>query len=49
MTNLMTEVLQTLHMFKPSPKFIKTKIERLIEQDFLIRDEDDKSILLYRA
>ena len=49
MSNLMTEVIQTLHMFKPSPKFIKAKIERLIEQDYLLRDDQDKSILLYRA
>lgn len=49
MTSLVQEVLALLHLFRPDPKFIKDKIERLIEREFLARDEQDKTMLLYVA
>lgn len=45
----MTEVLASLHLFKPQPKLVKIRIERLIEQDYLARDVEDKTILNYLA
>ena len=48
-TELMQEVMAGLKMFQPDPKFIKQRIERLIEQEFMARDETDKTVLLYVA
>lgn len=48
-TELMQEVMAGLKMFQPEPKFIKARIERLIEQEFMARDEADKTLLLYVA
>ena len=31
LTSLMTEVLASLHLFKPQPKLVKVRVERLIE------------------
>ena len=36
--NLVSEVMQSLRMFKPNPTQIKTKIEQLIERDYLERE-----------
>ena len=44
---LLSEVLQALSMFQPQPKFIKQRIERLIADEFLARDSEDKSMLVY--
>ena len=44
---LLAEVLQALSMFKPEPKFIKQRIERLIADEFLARDAEDKTVLVY--
>lgn len=44
---LLTEVLQALSMFQPQPKFIKQRIEKLITDEFLARDAEDKSIIVY--
>lgn len=46
---LMNEVLASLHMFKPQPPIIKKRIEHLIDREFLKRDENDKTILIYLA
>ena len=45
--DLMTEVLQALSMFQPQPHFVKQRIEKLVEDEFLARDADDRSILVY--
>ena len=44
---LLSEVLQALSMFQPQPKFIKQRIEKLIADEFLARDTEDKSMLVY--
>ena len=49
LSSLMAEVLASLHLFKPQPKLVKLRIERLIEQDYLARDAEDKTILIYLA
>ena len=36
-------------MFKPSPQIIKTKIEQLIDREYLERDPDDRSMYRYLA
>lgn len=48
-TSLLTEVMNSLYMFKPSPPTIKQKIEHLIDREYLERDPDDKSIYRYLA
>jgi hypothetical protein len=48
-TTLVQECLQALQMFKPSPQVIKSKIEQLIEREYLERDPDDKSFYRYLA
>ena len=45
--DLLSEVLQALSMFQPQPKFIKQRIEKLIADEFLARDTEDKSMLVY--
>jgi hypothetical protein len=49
MSTLMQEVLASLHLFKPQPKQVKYRIEKLIEQEYLARDPEDKTILNYLA
>lgn len=34
-------------MFEPLPKALKTRIERLIETEYLRRDDDDSNLLHY--
>merc|ERR1719499_45377 len=46
---LQGEVIQQLQArFKPDPKQIKKRIEVLISQDYLERDEDDRNLLIYK-
>ena len=47
MTILVQEVMASLQMFKPQPAFIKERIEKLIDDEFLARDEEDKTMLIY--
>ena len=47
MTDLMAQVMQALSMFRPEPKLIKQRVERLITDEFLARDADNKNILVY--
>lgn len=47
--NLTMEVMQQVKLFKPDIKLIKKCIERLIEQEYLERDENNNSILKYLA
>jgi predicted transcriptional regulator len=46
---LVQEVMHSLRMFKPNPAQIKTKIEHLIEKDYLERDAEDKNVYRYLA
>ncbi|RYG51499.1 hypothetical protein EON67_03245 [archaeon] len=46
---LVTAVLEDLHVFRPNPKVIKKRIENLIERDYLERDTADPSIYKYLA
>ena len=46
---LVQEVMHSLRMFKPNPTQIKTKIEHLIEKDYLERDGEDKNVYRYLA
>lgn len=48
-TELLAEVLASLTMFKPQPHSVKKSIERLIEQEYIVRDKDDRNILHYKA
>merc|ERR1719499_1417867 len=46
---LLGEVIQQLQArFQPDPKQIKKRIEVLISQDYLERDEDDRNLLIYK-
>jgi len=44
---LMAEVMKQITMFLPQPQMIKSRIESLIEREYLKRDEDNKGIYIY--
>ena len=43
------QVLQQLSLFQPNPKMIKSKIESLIEREYLMRDPNNASSYQYVA
>lgn len=45
--HLSQEVMIVLQMFKPTSNIVKSKIEELIERDYLERDPNDMNILRY--
>ena len=46
--DLVNEVIRQLsHRFQPSPQMVKKSIERLIEKEYLERDEADRKKLKY--
>jgi len=44
---LLQEVISALSMFQCQPVFIKQRIEKLIQDEFLARDAEDRSVLVY--
>eukprot|EP00922_Rhytidocystis_sp_ex-Travisia-forbesii_P057487 GHVS01085137.1.p1 GENE.GHVS01085137.1~~GHVS01085137.1.p1 ORF type:complete len:844 (-),score=110.22 GHVS01085137.1:123-2654(-) len=48
-SQIVTEVLGQLSMFKPNPKMIKVGIEKLIEREFLERDTTNANTYKYLA
>ena len=46
---LISEVLQQLHYFKPKIATLKKHIESLIDRDYLKRDDDDSTMYKYLA
>ena len=46
-TVLMQEVMRQINMFRPQPAMIKESIERLIEREYIKRDESDRSKYIY--
>lgn len=46
-TELLTEVMKQVSLFKPQPQMIKQSIERLIEKDYLQRDDNDRQVYIY--
>lgn len=46
-TLLIQEVMKQVNLFKPQPAMIKEAIERLIEKEYLSRDDDDRSRYVY--
>ncbi|CAI2383746.1 unnamed protein product [Moneuplotes crassus] len=46
-TELITEVIKQIFLFKPQPQMIKQSIERLIEKEYLKRSKDDLQIYIY--
>ena len=45
---LINEVIKQINSFKPEPAMIKQQIEWLIESDYLMRDDKDKSTYIYK-
>jgi len=45
--DLISEIINLITMFQPDPKFIKKRIESLIEREFIKRDEGDQKLLIY--
>ncbi|CCH40763.1 hypothetical protein BN7_297 [Wickerhamomyces ciferrii] len=46
---LIVETVKQITRFKPSPQFIKKRIEALLEREYLQRDKDDRGIYHYLA
>lgn len=46
-TPLIQEVMKQVTLFKPQPAIIKEAIERLIEKEYLKRDDADRSTYVY--
>ena len=46
---LIAEVLNQLHFFRPQPKSVKRRIEHLIDREYLERDEDESNVYRYLA
>lgn len=44
---LVNLVIDQIKMFKCEPKLVKQRIEKLIEREYLKRDENDKGKLIY--
>lgn len=46
-TELVNEVIKQVSLFKPQPQMIKQSIERLIEKEYLERDDNDRQVYIY--
>jgi hypothetical protein len=46
-TELMNECIKQVTLFKPQPQMIKQAIERLIEKEYLERDDSDRQVYIY--
>jgi cullin 3 len=44
---LIAEVIKQVSLFKPQPTMIKQSIERLIEKEYLERDDTDRQVYIY--
>ena len=44
---LLNEVISQIKMFRCEPPMVKQRIEKLIEREYLERDENDKKMLIY--
>ena len=47
--DLRVEVITIMQNFKPAESLIKKRIEFLIEREYLERDKDDHSMMIYKA
>jgi cullin 3 len=46
---LIVETVKQITRFKPSPQFIKKRIDALLEREYLQRDEEDRNVYHYLA
>jgi len=46
---LLSEVIRQLHYFEPQPRLVKTRIENLIEREYLERDAEEQKLYRYLA
>ncbi|KAH3669095.1 hypothetical protein WICMUC_005059 [Wickerhamomyces mucosus] len=46
---LLVEIVKQLKRFKPSPQFIKRRIDNLLEREYLKRDDNDRTTYHYLA
>jgi len=44
---LVTQVIKEVALFKPQPTMIKQSVERLIEKEYLERDDNDRQVYIY--
>lgn len=48
LNELTTEVIRILsNRFQPKPALIKQAIERMIDKEYIVRDADDRKVLIY--
>ena len=45
--HLQTDIINNISMFKADPRMIKEQIDNLIEREYMKRDENDRTILIY--
>ena len=45
--DLITKVMEMISMFKAQPQMIKVRIEHLIRQEYMRRDDKDKALYIY--
>ena len=45
--NLVTDVIRNITMFRADPKMVKEQIEVLIRDEYMKRDDNDKTVLIY--
>ena len=44
---LVTDVMRNITMFKADPKMVKEQIEVLIRDEYMKRDDNDRTVLIY--
>ena len=44
---LRNDVIANMNMFRPDPIMVKEQIERLIEREYMKRDQNDRTVLIY--
>jgi hypothetical protein len=45
---IIEEVTKMINMFNPTPRDIKSSIDRLLDKDLLARDEKEKCLIKYK-
>ena len=47
MVHLTADIISNISMFKADPRMIKEQIDNLIEREYMKREENDRTVLVY--